>query len=221
MRAYATYDPRKGTHVAGGNGGDHPYQEIPYGDGPGPRGPIPEVPQHYAQVPPPPQRQGMLAPGPLFLLFCLVPRRRFGSLHSSWYSQCPWMPISYGWCPQTQAGSLVKSVHDYIHTIFFSVVSFTDVRYSLQLVVLCLDRRRISLHMPLSTFWEWGRRWLSNSKEYFATFTIFIFLSLRQRTEWCQMEWLQMEWWRCRPPLDKDQAWPSQALLLTSDSKVI
>ena len=60
MRAYATYDPRKGTHVAG-NGGDHPYQEIPYGDGPGPRGPIPEVPQHYAQVPPPPQRQGMLA----------------------------------------------------------------------------------------------------------------------------------------------------------------
>ena len=80
MRAYATYDPRKGTHVAGGNGGDHPYQEIPYGDGPGPRGPIPEVPQHYAQVPPPPQRQGMLAPGPLFLLFCLVPRRRIGSL---------------------------------------------------------------------------------------------------------------------------------------------
>ena len=57
MRAYATYDPRKGTHVAA-NGGDHPYQEIPYGDGPGPRGPIPEVPQHYAQVPPPPQRQG-------------------------------------------------------------------------------------------------------------------------------------------------------------------
>ena len=57
MRAYATFDPRKGTHVAGA-GGDHPYQEIPYGDGPGLRGPIPDVPQHYAEVPPPPQRQG-------------------------------------------------------------------------------------------------------------------------------------------------------------------
>ena len=39
--------------------GEHPYQEIPYGDGPGPRGPIPDVPQHYAQVPPVPQRQGL------------------------------------------------------------------------------------------------------------------------------------------------------------------
>ena len=80
MRAYATYDPRKGTHVAG-NGGDHPYQEIPYGDGPGPRGPIPEVPQHYAQVPPPPQRQGMLA-GSISPLLSCAKRRRFGSLRS-------------------------------------------------------------------------------------------------------------------------------------------
>ena len=48
---YSTWDPRK-------QQGDHPYQEIPYGDGPGPRGPIPEVPQTYAQVPPVPQRQG-------------------------------------------------------------------------------------------------------------------------------------------------------------------
>ena len=80
MRAYATYDPRKGTHVAG-NGGDHPYQEIPYGDGPGPRRPIPEVPQHYAQVPPPPQRQGMLA-GSISPLLSCAKRRRFGSLRS-------------------------------------------------------------------------------------------------------------------------------------------
>ena len=51
------------------------------------------------------------------LLSCASEKNWF-SLHSSWYSQCPWMPYSYGWCPQTQAGSLVKSVHDYIHTIF-------------------------------------------------------------------------------------------------------
>ena len=76
MRAYATYDPRKGTHVAGA-GGDHPYQEIPYGDGPGPRGPIPEVPQHYAQVPPPPQRQGMCLHKDL-VLSCLVAGGRTG-----------------------------------------------------------------------------------------------------------------------------------------------
>ena len=81
MRAYATYDPRKGTHVAGGNGGDHPYQEIPYGDGPGPRGPIPEVPQHYAQVPPPPQRQGMLAGSPISpLLSCASEKIWFSPL---------------------------------------------------------------------------------------------------------------------------------------------
>ena len=78
MRAYATYDPRKGTHVAA-NGGDHPYQEIPYGDGPGPRGPIPEVPQHYAQVPPPPQRQGMLA-GSISPLSCALERIWFSPL---------------------------------------------------------------------------------------------------------------------------------------------
>lgn len=49
---YSTWDPRKQQQ------GEQPYQEIPYGDGPGPRGPIPDVPQHYAQVPPVPQRQG-------------------------------------------------------------------------------------------------------------------------------------------------------------------
>ena len=50
-QSYATWDPRKSQ--AGPT-----YDEIPYGDGPGPRGPIPSVPQHYAQVPPVPQRQG-------------------------------------------------------------------------------------------------------------------------------------------------------------------
>ena len=44
--------------TGGAAGGEAPYQEIPYGDGPGPRGPVPDVPQHYAQVPPVPQRQG-------------------------------------------------------------------------------------------------------------------------------------------------------------------
>jgi hypothetical protein len=52
--AFATWDPRKSQ----GQPYDVHYDEIPYGDGPGPRGPIPEVPQHYAQVPPVPQRQG-------------------------------------------------------------------------------------------------------------------------------------------------------------------
>ena len=55
--------------VGGQCQGEAPYQEIPYGDGPGPRGPVPDVPQHYAQVPPVPQRQGWS----LFLfLICLV-----------------------------------------------------------------------------------------------------------------------------------------------------
>ena len=54
---YSTWDPRKS--VGGANNGQGPmYDEIPYGDGPGPRGPIPELPQHYAQVPKVPQRQG-------------------------------------------------------------------------------------------------------------------------------------------------------------------
>jgi hypothetical protein len=53
--AYSTWDPRKQSMQAQG---EHPYQEIPYGDGPGPRGPVPDVPQHYAQLPPVPQRQG-------------------------------------------------------------------------------------------------------------------------------------------------------------------
>ena len=53
-KGYATWDPRKSV----GNGQGPTYDEIPYGDGPGPRGPIPDVPQHYAQVPAPPQRQG-------------------------------------------------------------------------------------------------------------------------------------------------------------------
>ena len=48
--AYNTWDPRKSQGPT--------YDEIPYGDGPGPRGPIPDVPSHYAQVPPVPQRQG-------------------------------------------------------------------------------------------------------------------------------------------------------------------
>ena len=61
--AYSTWDPRKQGMPAQG---EHPYQEIPYGDGPGPRGPIPDVPQHYAQVPPVPQRQGLFY---IFLLF--------------------------------------------------------------------------------------------------------------------------------------------------------
>ena len=50
---YSTWDPRKSQ---GQNGPT--YDEIPYGDGPGPRGPIPDVPQHYAQVPAVPTRQG-------------------------------------------------------------------------------------------------------------------------------------------------------------------
>ena len=56
---YSTWDPRRQQQ------GDHPYQEIPYGDGPGPRGPVPEVPQTYAQLPPVPQHQG-------WFLFCFV-----------------------------------------------------------------------------------------------------------------------------------------------------
>ena len=56
---YSTWDPRRQQQ------GDHPYQEIPYGDGPGPRGPVPEVPQTYAQLPPVPQRQGWF----LFLFY--------------------------------------------------------------------------------------------------------------------------------------------------------
>ena len=52
--AFATWDPRKSQ----GHTYDVHYDEIPYGDGPGPRGPMPDVPQHYAQVPPVPQRQG-------------------------------------------------------------------------------------------------------------------------------------------------------------------
>ena len=51
---YATWDARKSMP----NGQGPMYDEIPYGDGPGPRGPIPELPQHYAQVPKVPQRQG-------------------------------------------------------------------------------------------------------------------------------------------------------------------
>ena len=61
--AYSTWDPRKQSLAAQG---EHPYQEIPYGDGPGLRGPIPDVPQHYAQVPPVPQRQGWFY---FFILF--------------------------------------------------------------------------------------------------------------------------------------------------------
>ena len=53
--------------TGGAAGGEAPYQEIPYGDGPGPRGPVPDVPQHYAQVPPVPQRQGWSLV--LYLLF--------------------------------------------------------------------------------------------------------------------------------------------------------
>ena len=73
---YSTWDPRRQQQ------GDHPYQEIPYGDGPGPRGPVPEVPQTYAQLPPVPQRQGwflflfyfvyLLFSGPLFLLLSVT-----------------------------------------------------------------------------------------------------------------------------------------------------
>ena len=169
MRAYATYDPRKGTHVAGGNGGDHPYQEIPYGDGPGPRGPIPEVPQHYAQVPPPPQRQGMLAPGPLSLLFCLVLWRRIGSLSTRAGT------VNAHGCQTLMVGvprlmpAVLWSLSTTIFTqFFFSILCFSDVRYPLQLVARCLDRRRIFLHMQLSTFWEWERRWFSNWNKYFA-----------------------------------------------------
>ena len=50
------------------------YDEIPYGDGPGPRGPIPDVPQHYAQVPRIPTRQGTVqlyeSIGPCLVLSC-------------------------------------------------------------------------------------------------------------------------------------------------------
>ena len=44
------------------------YDEIPYGDGPGPRGPVPDVPADYAQVPAVPQRLGAL---PRFLFLFL------------------------------------------------------------------------------------------------------------------------------------------------------
>ena len=76
--AYSTWDPRKQSLQAQG---EHPYQEIPYGDGPGPRGPIPDVPQHYAQVPPVPQRQGWC----YFCSFSLVldHRGRF-----DWFEVC-------------------------------------------------------------------------------------------------------------------------------------
>ena len=60
-------------------------------------------------------------PGP-FLLFCLVPSGEDLVLSARWYS-CPRMPISYGWCPQTQAGSLVKSVHHDHATIFARLLS--------------------------------------------------------------------------------------------------
>lgn len=55
-----------------GGQGEAPYQEIPYGDGPGPRGPMPDVPQHYAQVPPVPQRQGWSLFLFKFVWFCFV-----------------------------------------------------------------------------------------------------------------------------------------------------
>ena len=42
-------------------------------------------------------------------------------LSARWYS-CPWMPNSYGWCPETHAGSLVKSVHLPV-TIFAKLLS--------------------------------------------------------------------------------------------------
>ena len=60
-QSYATWDPRK-------QGERHQYDEIPYGDGPGPRGPVPDVPADYAQVPAVPQRLGAL-PRFLFVLF--------------------------------------------------------------------------------------------------------------------------------------------------------
>ena len=55
--SYATLDPRKQS-MSHQYEGMPQYDEIPYGDGPGPRGPIPEVPADYAQVPAVPLRQG-------------------------------------------------------------------------------------------------------------------------------------------------------------------
>ena len=121
-------------------------------------------------------------PGP-FLLFCLVPSGEDLVLSARWYS-CPRMPISYGWCPQTQAGSLVKSVHHDHATIFARLLSplcVTDVWYPLQPVVRCLGRRRTFLHTPLSTFWEWERRWLSTSKELVDKICL-------QSVQWSQMK---------------------------------
>ena len=108
MRAYATYDPRKGTHVAA-NGGDHPYQEIPYGDGPGPRGPIPEVPQHYAQVPPPPQRQGML--GSISPLSCAMMEKTWFSPPAGTVAQgCQTLMVGVPWLRPAVLWSLSTTI---------------------------------------------------------------------------------------------------------------